>query len=111
MSHEIRTPMNGILGMAEIMRRGSVTPRQGIQLDKIAASGKHLLSVINDILDLSKIEAGRHCSNRPISTSPTCWTRSSPSSATPRRHADCGCRPQLRHAAGAARRPDPARKR
>ena len=59
MSHEIRTPMNGILGMAEIMRRGSVTPRQAAQLDKIAASGKHLLSVINDILDLSKIEAGR----------------------------------------------------
>jgi PAS domain S-box-containing protein len=59
MSHEIRTPMNGILGIAEIMRRGSVTPRQAAQLDKIAASGKHLLSVINDILDLSKIEAGR----------------------------------------------------
>jgi two-component system sensor histidine kinase/response regulator len=59
MSHEIRTPMNGILGMAEIMRRGGVTPLQATQLDKIAASGKHLLSVINDILDLSKIEAGK----------------------------------------------------
>ena len=59
MSHEIRTPMNGILGLAHLMRRGSVTPLQAQQLDKIAASGKHLLSVINDILDLSKIEAGK----------------------------------------------------
>ena len=59
MSHEIRTPMNGILGMAEIMRRGGVTPLQTEQLSKIDASGKHLLSVINDILDLSKIEAGK----------------------------------------------------
>jgi PAS domain S-box-containing protein len=59
MSHEIRTPMNGILGMARIMRRGGVTPLQAEQLDKIDASGKHLLGVINDILDLSKIEAGK----------------------------------------------------
>ena len=59
MSHEIRTPMNGILGMAHVMRRASVTPLQAQQLDKIAASGKHLLGIINDILDLSKIEAGK----------------------------------------------------
>jgi PAS domain S-box-containing protein len=59
MSHEIRTPMNGILGMARIMRRGEISPLQAEQLDKIDASGKHLLSVINDILDLSKIEAGK----------------------------------------------------
>jgi two-component system sensor histidine kinase/response regulator len=59
MSHEIRTPMNGILGMARIMRRSGVTPLQAEQLDKIDASGKHLLGVINDILDLSKIEAGK----------------------------------------------------
>ncbi len=59
MSHEIRTPMNGILGMAHLMRRGGVTPKQAYQLDKIDASGKHLLGVINDILDLSKIEAGK----------------------------------------------------
>ena len=59
MSHEIRTPMNGILGMAGIMRRTGVTPLQAEQLDKIDASGKHLLGVINDILDLSKIEAGK----------------------------------------------------
>jgi signal transduction histidine kinase/CheY-like chemotaxis protein len=59
MSHEIRTPMNGILGMAEIMRRSGVTPLQAEQLDKIDASGKHLLGVLNDILDLSKIDAGK----------------------------------------------------
>ncbi|MBS1198182.1 MAG: sensor hybrid histidine kinase [Proteobacteria bacterium] len=59
MSHEIRTPMNGILGMAHIVRRGNVTPLQAEQLDTIATSGKHLLGIINNILDLSKIEAGR----------------------------------------------------
>ncbi|MDD5297122.1 MAG: PAS domain S-box protein [Rhodocyclaceae bacterium] len=59
MSHEIRTPMNGILGIAHLMRRGGATPQQAGQLDKIAASGKHLLGILNDILDLSKIEAGK----------------------------------------------------
>ncbi|MBI4740351.1 MAG: PAS domain S-box protein [Betaproteobacteria bacterium] len=59
MSHEIRTPMNGILGMAHLLRRSDVTPRQAERLDKIAASGRHLLGIINDILDLSKIDAGR----------------------------------------------------
>jgi PAS domain S-box-containing protein len=59
MSHEIRTPMNGILGMAHILRRGDVSPKQADQLDKIVASGKHLLSIINDILDLAKIESGK----------------------------------------------------
>ncbi|MEF8701083.1 MAG: ABC transporter substrate-binding protein [Candidatus Accumulibacter sp. UW20] len=59
MSHEIRTPMNGILGLAGLMRRSRVTPMQAAQLDKIMASGQHLLAIINDILDLSKIEAGK----------------------------------------------------
>ena len=59
MSHEIRTPMNGILGLAHILRRGDITAVQAGQLDKIATSGRHLLSIINDILDLAKIEAGR----------------------------------------------------
>jgi PAS domain S-box-containing protein len=59
MSHEIRTPMNAILGMAHLMRRDGVTAAQAERLDKIAASGKHLLAIINDILDLSKIEAGK----------------------------------------------------
>lgn len=59
MSHEIRTPMNGILGMAYLMRRNGLTPKQAEQLDKIEVCGRHLLGVINSVLDISKIEAGR----------------------------------------------------
>jgi len=59
MSHEIRTPMNAIIGMAHLVRRGGVTPLQADQLSKIDGAGRHLLAVINDILDLSKIEAGK----------------------------------------------------
>ena len=59
MSHEIRTPMNAITGMSQLMRRAGVTPEQAIKLDKIDASSQHLLEVINAILDVSKIEAGK----------------------------------------------------
>jgi signal transduction histidine kinase/ActR/RegA family two-component response regulator len=59
MSHEIRTPMNAILGMAHLMRRDGVTPRQAGQLDKIDMAAEHLMNIINDVLDLSKIEAGK----------------------------------------------------
>ena len=59
MSHEIRTPMNAILGMANLLRRGGVTPVQAERLDKIELASNHLLGTINDILDLSKIEAGK----------------------------------------------------
>ena len=59
MSHEIRTPLNGIIGMTHILRRGAVTPVQADRLDKIDKSANHLLCTINDILDLSKIEAGK----------------------------------------------------
>ena len=59
MSHEIRTPMNGIVGMANILRREGVTSKQAQRLDIIDASAQHLLSVINDVLDISKIEAGK----------------------------------------------------
>jgi PAS domain S-box-containing protein len=59
MSHEIRTPMNGIIGMANVLRREGVTPQQAQRLDAIDTSAQHLLSVINNILDLSKIEAGK----------------------------------------------------
>ena len=59
MSHEIRTPMNAIIGMTHLMRREGVTPRQAERLDKISIAGQHLLDVINSVLDLSKIEAGK----------------------------------------------------
>jgi PAS domain S-box-containing protein len=59
MSHEIRTPMNGIIGMTNILRREGVTPQQATRLDTIDTSAQHLLSVINNVLDLSKIEAGK----------------------------------------------------
>ena len=59
MSHEIRTPLNVILGMAQLLKNDSVTPVQAERLDKIDAAGQHLLEVINSILDLSKIEAGK----------------------------------------------------
>ena len=59
MSHEIRTPMNAILGMVNILRREGVTPGQSEHLGKIDTAGEHLLSLINNILDLSKIEAGK----------------------------------------------------
>jgi len=59
MSHEIRTPMNAVVGYAHLLRRDPLTPRQQDQLDKLAASARHLLQIINDILDLSKIEASK----------------------------------------------------
>jgi len=59
MSHEIRTPMNAIVGMVHLLRRDGVAPPQAERLDKIQAAAGHLLGVINDILDLSKIEAGK----------------------------------------------------
>ena len=59
MSHEIRTPMNAITGMVHLMLRDSATERQGHRLQKIDQAAKHLLLVINDILDISKIEAGK----------------------------------------------------
>ena len=59
MSHEIRTPMNAITGMVHLIRRGGVAPRQAEQLDKIETAGHHLLGIIDAILDLSKIEAGK----------------------------------------------------
>jgi len=59
MSHEIRTPMNAIIGLTHILKHGGATPEQAERLDKIDGASRHLLSIINDILDLSKIDAGR----------------------------------------------------
>ncbi len=59
MSHEIRTPLNAIVGLNYLMRRDAVTPEQHARLDKVDAASQHLLSIITDVLDLAKIEAGR----------------------------------------------------
>jgi signal transduction histidine kinase len=60
MSHELRTPLNGILGYAQIMQRDpTLTSNQQASVEIISRSGEHLLTLINDILDLSKIEAGK----------------------------------------------------
>jgi PAS domain S-box-containing protein len=59
MSHEIRTPINSVLGLTYLLRQSDMSAGQHRRLDQIESSTKHLISVINDILDLSKIEAGK----------------------------------------------------
>lgn len=59
MSHELRTPLNGVLGMADLMHDGTMQPSHRAMLRTIRESGSHLLSILNDILDLSKIESGK----------------------------------------------------
>ena len=59
MSHEIRTPLNGILGMAHLIRQDGLTGVQTERFDKLETSARHLLDVINSILDISKIEVGK----------------------------------------------------
>jgi two-component system, sensor histidine kinase and response regulator len=59
MSHEIRTPMNGVLGTANMLRTTPLNERQTQLVENLMRSGQALLGIINDILDLSKIEAGR----------------------------------------------------
>ncbi|MCB1954026.1 MAG: ABC transporter substrate-binding protein [Rhodocyclaceae bacterium] len=67
MSHEIRTPLNAINGMAHLLRRSGLERQQSERLDKIEMAGRHLLEVINAILDLSKIEAGKfHIDEKPV---------------------------------------------
>ncbi|HUO29581.1 MAG TPA: PAS domain S-box protein [Bryobacteraceae bacterium] len=59
MSHEIRTPMNGILGMAGLLLDGDLGPRQRKRAETVCDSAKALLAILNDVLDLSRMEAGK----------------------------------------------------
>ena len=59
MSHEIRTPLNGVIGMAQVLCNADLSPQHKEQVGIILDSGKTLLSIVNDILDLSKIESGK----------------------------------------------------
>jgi two-component system sensor histidine kinase/response regulator len=58
MSHEIRTPLSSIIGLSHLLRRSSMTQQQAARLERIDRAGQHLMAIISDILDLSKIEAG-----------------------------------------------------
>ncbi|MBT0960010.1 PAS domain-containing protein [Denitromonas iodatirespirans] len=59
MSHEIRTPLNAIIGLTQLMQRNSPLPEDAERLSKVVTAGRHLLAIINDLLDISKIEADR----------------------------------------------------
>ncbi|MEO7215257.1 response regulator [Mucilaginibacter sp.] len=59
MSHELRTPVNGIIGLSNLLRKTGVTTQQSNLLDMLETSSRSLLGVINDVLDISKIEAGK----------------------------------------------------
>lgn len=59
LGHEVRTPMTGVLGMSELLQSGSLDPTQRGQVDAIRRAGEHLLRLVNDALDLARIEAGK----------------------------------------------------
>jgi len=59
MSHELRTPLNAVLGFAQLLEMDAVTPNQQQSVEQILKAGRHLLDLINEVLDLARIEAGR----------------------------------------------------
>ena len=72
MSHEIRTPLNGVLGMAQAMAADELSGRQRERLEVVSQSGQALLAIVNDVLDLAKVEAGKvELENRPFDLEPT----------------------------------------
>jgi PAS domain S-box-containing protein len=73
MSHELRTPLNAILGFGQLLEMGAPTPRQRQQLEQILKGGRHLLELINEVLDLARIEAGGlHLSLEPVPLHQVC---------------------------------------
>lgn len=71
MSHELRTPMNSILGFAQLMEMGPLSPKQQKGISHILNNGEHLLALINEVLDISGIEAGRQViTMEPLQLSP-----------------------------------------
>ena len=66
MSHEIRTPLNAIMGMTEIAKRANMIEKKDNSLYEISLASKHLLGVLNDVLDMSKIESGKFVLSREV---------------------------------------------
>jgi hypothetical protein len=70
MSHELRTPLNAILGFAQLLEMDELPEEQSSSVDQIQVAGRHLLSLINEVLDISRIEAGRvSLSTEPVEVS------------------------------------------
>jgi len=71
MSHELRTPMNSILGFGQLLARAELAPQQGRSVQHILKAGRHLLHLINEVLEISRIEAGReNFSLEPVALAP-----------------------------------------
>ena len=78
MSHELRTPFNAILGFSQLLERQNPTDSQRPRIRYIISAGRHLLNLINEVLDISRIEAGNlQLSLEPVAVAELCtkhWT-------------------------------------
>ena len=86
LSHELRTPLNGVLGMAGLLARTRLDANQKAYVSAIEESGEHLLSLVNDVLDLAKLESGGFALH-PVSTDVEQLLRSTAELLSPRAHA------------------------